>query len=58
MVTRGSNLPCTHQIEEALAICDRLAVMAMGRLIQVGPKEELLSNPKDEFVRRYLRVRR
>ena len=44
----------THQLEDGLAISERMAIMNEGRMIQVGPKAEVLSHPADEFVRRYL----
>jgi len=41
----------THDIFEALAIADRIAVMHEGILHQVGRKEELLQHPASDFVR-------
>ena len=35
----------THDQEEALSIADRVAVMLDGRLVQVGPPEELYHRP-------------
>ncbi len=40
----------THDQAEALSICDRVAVMNKGRIVQIGPAEELLFNPKDVFI--------
>jgi ABC-type Fe3+/spermidine/putrescine transport system ATPase subunit len=40
----------THDHEEAAAISDRVAVMRDGRVVQVGPYAELLSNPADDWV--------
>lgn len=40
----------THDIFEALALGDRIAVLNAGRLEQVGSKEELVKNPASEFV--------
>ncbi len=47
----------THDQDEAAAIADRIAVMKDGRIEQAGAKEELYSNPKTEFVKRFLRVK-
>ncbi|WP_436924680.1 ABC transporter ATP-binding protein [Halosimplex amylolyticum] len=40
----------THDQEEALAISDRLAVMADGRVEQVGTPREVYERPATEFV--------
>jgi putative spermidine/putrescine transport system ATP-binding protein len=39
----------THDQEEALAISDRIAVMAKGRIEQLGHPEEIYSNPRTIF---------
>jgi len=41
----------THDIFEALALGDRIAVLHAGRLQQIGPKAEILRNPATDFVR-------
>lgn len=40
----------THDIDEAIKMGDKIAVMKGGRLVQFGTPEEILSNPADEFV--------
>lgn len=40
----------THDIFEAFRLADRIVVMDKGRIQQVGTKEELINNPKTEFV--------
>jgi putative spermidine/putrescine transport system ATP-binding protein len=40
----------THDQEEALSIADRIAVMADGRIEQVGRPEEIYGAPRTEFV--------
>ncbi len=40
----------THDQEEALSLADRVAVMAGGRLLQVGTPSELYEQPEDRFV--------
>jgi len=42
----------THDRSEALALGDRIAVLADGRLRQVGPPEEVFGAPADERVAR------
>ncbi|MDK2914541.1 MAG: thiamine transport system ATP-binding protein [Thermococcaceae archaeon] len=44
----------THDQEEAMAISDRIAVMNVGKLEQVGSPLELYYRPKTEFVARFL----
>jgi osmoprotectant transport system ATP-binding protein len=40
----------THDIDEAIKMGDRIAIMRDGRLIQMAPADELLAHPADEFV--------
>ena len=40
----------THDMDEALALADRLVVMRAGRIVQQGTPLELLRDPADEFV--------
>jgi ABC-type Fe3+/spermidine/putrescine transport system ATPase subunit len=47
----------THIVEEALVLADRIAVMREGELEQMDSKEKVLSEPKNEFVRRLMRIR-
>ncbi len=44
----------THDLEEALKLGDRIALMNDGRIIQTGTAEEILTNPADDFVSRFL----
>jgi iron(III) transport system ATP-binding protein len=39
----------THQWREAMALADRIAVMAAGRIVRMGPKEEFAANR--EYIR-------
>ena len=41
----------THDIFEALTLADRIAILHVSRLEQVGTKEEILGNPASPFVR-------
>ena len=41
----------THDIFEALALGDRIAVLHTGRLEQIGTREEILQQPATDFVR-------
>lgn len=44
----------THDQEEAFDLADRIGVMSYGRLLEVGPPEELYRRPKTEFVATFL----
>jgi osmoprotectant transport system ATP-binding protein len=45
----------THDIQEALLLADRIAVMREGRLEQIAPARELLGSPATDYVRELLR---
>ncbi|MGI5844868.1 MAG: ABC transporter ATP-binding protein [Candidatus Xenobium sp.] len=45
-----TTLYVTHDQEEALAVSDRIAVMNQGRVVQVGPPEELYLRPRTRFL--------
>jgi len=45
----------THNMADAFAMADRIAIMRDGQLVQVGTAKELIENSADEFVRDYLR---
>lgn len=45
----------THDLQEAAKVGDRIAIMRDGALIQVGTPEELVANPKDEYVANFVR---
>ncbi|MBN1932976.1 MAG: glycine betaine/L-proline ABC transporter ATP-binding protein ProV [Desulfobacterales bacterium] len=45
----------SHDLDEALRIGDRIAVMEGGRVVQVGTPEEILKNPADDYVRAFFR---
>ena len=40
----------THDLDEALKLGDRIAVMRAGRIVQVGTPEEIISRPANEYV--------
>ncbi|MBX3002633.1 MAG: ABC transporter ATP-binding protein [Anaerolineales bacterium] len=49
-----TSLYVTHDQEEAYAIADRIAILNAGRLVQVGPPQELYRQPASAFVARFL----
>ncbi len=48
--TGTTTILVTHDLMESLRLSDRVAVMNGGRILQVGPPEEVLNAPADEFV--------
>jgi len=44
----------THDINEAIKMGDRIALMREGELVQFSDPSTLLSSPKDEFVRNFV----
>ncbi len=44
----------THDINEAFKIGDRVAIMKDGEVIQVDTPENMTTNPKTEYVRRFI----
>lgn len=44
----------THDQETASTMSDRIAVMDAGRIVQVGPPEEIYDNPVSRFVAEFL----
>ena len=44
----------THDQKEALAVSDRLAVMNVGRIQQIGSPLEIYSSPKNKFVASFI----
>ncbi len=49
-----TSLVLTDDVDEALALASHLAVMDLGRIVQVGPTHELYNRPADVFVARLL----
>jgi len=44
----------THDIDEALKMGDKIAIMRDGRLVQLASADHLLASPADEFVARFV----
>jgi glycine betaine/proline transport system ATP-binding protein len=44
----------THDLNEALRIGDRIALMKDGQIMQIGTGEEILTNPANDFVREFV----
>jgi len=44
----------THDLDEALRIGDRIALMKDGVIVQVGTPEEIMTNPADDYVKKFV----
>jgi len=44
----------THDLDEALKLGDRIAVMYEGEIVQIGTPEEILTNPANDYVRDFV----
>ena len=45
----------THDLEEAMKLGSRVAIMRDARIVQVGKPEEIIFSPADEYVRDFVR---
>jgi len=45
----------THDLDEALRLGDRIAILKDGRVVQTGTPEEILENPANEYVQDFTR---
>ncbi len=45
----------SHDLDEAMRIGDRIAIMEGGRVVQVGTPDEIVQNPADDYVRSFFR---
>ncbi|MCQ1538028.1 glycine betaine/L-proline ABC transporter ATP-binding protein [Methanocalculus taiwanensis] len=44
----------THDLDEALKLGTRIALMKDGKIIQIGTSEEILMNPSNDYVERFV----
>jgi glycine betaine/proline transport system ATP-binding protein len=44
----------THDLNEAMFLGDRIAVMRDGRIVQIGTPEEILTDPANDYVSRFV----
>ncbi|MCC6617747.1 MAG: ABC transporter ATP-binding protein [Chloroflexi bacterium] len=49
-----SYLYITHDLAVARYMCDRIAVMYLGKIVEIGPTEEILSRPQHPYTRALL----
>ena len=48
----------THDIEEAFLLGDKICIIQDGKLIQSGTKQEIISNPKNDFVKKFIAIKK
>lgn len=44
----------SHDLDEALKLGSRIAIMEAGRIVQIGAPEAIVSNPGTDYVRRFV----
>lgn len=44
----------THDMDEAIKMADKIIIMDKGEIIQYGTPEEILKNPKNDFVKEFV----
>ena len=44
----------THDLDEALKLGDRIAIMKDGKIVQIGTPEQILTHPADDYVRAFV----
>lgn len=52
--TNVTSIFVTHDQDEAFALCDKVAVLKSGRIQQFGTPEELITDPVNDFVARFI----
>jgi multiple sugar transport system ATP-binding protein len=51
---KATTLYVTHNLPEAMALGDRLAVLNRGAIQQIGPPREVYERPVNEFVKMFI----
>lgn len=49
-VLKKTTMFITHDLDEAVRIGDRIAIMRDGRVVQIGTAEDIVMNPADDYV--------
>jgi ABC-type Fe3+/spermidine/putrescine transport system ATPase subunit len=45
---------CTNDVEEAMMVCDRLAILRNGQIAQIGTPDEVYYRPRDLYVASFI----
>lgn len=48
----------THDIEEAFLLGDKICIIQDGELVQAGTKHEIILNPKNDFVKKFIAIKK
>jgi glycine betaine/proline transport system ATP-binding protein len=51
---KKTTLFITHDLDEAIRIGHRIAIMKDGVIVQIGTPEEIVMNPADDYVREFV----
>jgi peptide/nickel transport system ATP-binding protein len=46
----------THDLAAAKFVCDRIAIMYLGRIVEIGPAREIYADPKHPYTKALLQV--
>jgi peptide/nickel transport system ATP-binding protein len=46
----------THDLASAKYFCDRIAIMYLGRIVEIGPTEEIFANPRHPYTQALLKA--
>jgi len=46
----------THDLASAKFFCDRVAIMYLGRIVEIGPTEEIFADPKHPYTKSLLKA--
>jgi oligopeptide/dipeptide ABC transporter ATP-binding protein len=46
----------THDLASAKYFCDRIAIMYLGRIVEIGPTEEIFAQPRHPYTKALLRA--
>jgi len=54
-VMKKTTLFITHDLDEAIRMGDHIAIMNDGEIVQIGTPEEIVTNPKDDYVAEFVK---
>jgi oligopeptide/dipeptide ABC transporter ATP-binding protein len=46
----------THDLASAKYFCDRIAIMYLGRIVEIGPTDEIFANPRHPYTKALLKA--
>ena len=52
---KKTTLFITHDLDEAIRIGHRIAIMKDGLIVQIGTPEDIVMNPADDYVREFVK---